>query len=229
LGPIAGQCVDFCKGKNIVIPQGTCESNLTSHGGRIKKDMGLGKTAKDDILGFMLHGALAIDFESGVALGFPDIQIWDRGQLRTTKKERDYAQQPIADKESNKWLKSVGNSETILKEAANITFVGDRGPHIYNLYCCHRQANVDHVVGGRFDRKTANGSSTKGALAQTTVWHHHDLEILGDIRKNVQKRTAAMSLKWAGIEIELPGGHMDKALPKSIPMTVVETKETIGT
>jgi len=144
----------------------------------------LGKTAKDDILGFLLHGPLSIDFESGMALGFPDIQIWDRGHLGdTTVKERNHAQQPIAEKESNKWLKAVRNSETVLREAASITFVGDRESDIYNLYCCHKQDNANYVARCHFDRKTTTGTTIKEVLAQATEMHGYDLEIMGDARQ----------------------------------------------
>jgi hypothetical protein len=64
--PITEASMDFCKGKSIVVINDTCEFNLTSHSNRIKKDTGLGKTAKDDILGFMLHSGLAIDFSAFV-------------------------------------------------------------------------------------------------------------------------------------------------------------------
>lgn len=223
--PITQDVITFCKGKTIVIPQDTCEFNLTSHSNRIKKDTGLGKTAKEDILGFILHSALAIDFESGMVLGFSDIQLWDRSKLATTKKERNYAQQAIVDKESNKWLKAINHSETILKEAANITFVSDRESDIYSLYCCHKQANVDYVIRGRIDRKTTTGSSVNQLLAATPEQHTYALEILGDIRTNVQKHTATMCLKWVAVEIVVSVGNINKTLPKSIPITVVKATE----
>lgn len=224
--PITQDCLTFCKGKNIVVLHDTCEFNLTSHSNRIRKGTGLGKTAKDDILGFLLHGSLSIDFESGMALGFSDIQIWDRSHLKnTTVKERNHAQQPIAEKESNKWLKAVRNSEVILKEAASITFVSDRESDIYNLYCCHKQDNVTYVVRCHFDRKTITGSTIKEVLAETTEKHRYDLEILGDVRTNVKRHIATMSLKWATVAIAAPVGNVDKTLPKSIDITVVEARE----
>ena len=73
--PITQDAITFCNKKHIVILQDTCEFNLTSHSNRIKKGTGLGKTAKADVLGFMLHSALAIDFASGMVLGFSDIQL----------------------------------------------------------------------------------------------------------------------------------------------------------
>ena len=73
--PITQDCLGFCKAKNIIVLNDTCEFNLTSHGNRIRKATGLGKTAKDDILGSLLHGSLSIDLESGMALGFSDIQV----------------------------------------------------------------------------------------------------------------------------------------------------------
>jgi hypothetical protein len=226
ISPIAQDCLAFCKGKNIIVTNDTCEFNLTSHSNRIKKDTGLGKISKNDVLGFILHSSLAIDFEQGLVLGFPDIQIWDRSKLTTTKKERNYAQQPIEDKESNKWLQAVNNSETILKEAASITFVSDRESDIYDLFCCHKQPNVHYVIRSKFDRKTTTGNSIKKVLAQTSIQHSYALEILGDIRTNIKKHTANISLKWATVNIAIPQSNKSKSLPSSIPVTVVEAKET---
>ncbi|MDI9311115.1 MAG: hypothetical protein QM535_12940 [Limnohabitans sp.] len=79
----------------------------------------------------MLHGSLAIDFESGVVLGFPNIQLWDRGKLTTTKNERKYGQLSIEDKEYYKWIAAVNESEKVLQKAASITFVSDRESDIY--------------------------------------------------------------------------------------------------
>jgi hypothetical protein len=224
--PISNNCLSFCKGRNIIVAHDTCEFNLTSHSNRLKAKTGLGKTASDDVLGFMLHSSLAIDFEQGVVLGFPNIQIWDRSKLTTTKKERNYAKQSIEDKESNKWLQAVKESETTLQEAASITFVSDRESDIYDLFCCHKQPNVQYVVRSRFDRKTTTGQSIQEVLAQTETQHSYALEILGDIRTNIKKHTAKMALKWATVNIVLPQGNKDKSLPKSIPVTVVEAKET---
>lgn len=224
--PITQDAITFCNNKHIVILHDTCEFNLTSHSNRIKKGTGLGKTAKADALGFMLHSALAIDFSSGMVLGFSDIQLWDRSHLDTTKKERNYAQQPISEKESNKWLKAVSHSENIFKEAANITFVSDRESDIYNLYCCHSQTNVAYVIRSRVNRKTITGIGIREVLAQTEVQHTYTLEILGDIRTSIHKHTATMSLKWAAVDIVVPVKNIDKTLPKSIPITVIEAKET---
>jgi hypothetical protein len=224
--PITQDCLTYCKGKNIIVLHDTCEFNLTSHSNRIRKGTGLGKTAKDDILGFLLHGSLSIDFETGMALGFSDIQLWDRSHLGdTTVAKRTYPQQPIAEKESNKWLKAVRNSETVLREAASITFVSDRESDIYNLYCCHKQENVAYVVRCHFDRKTTTGSTIKEVLAQTPEMHSYDLEIMGDVRSDIKRHIAKMSLKWATVDIAAPIGNIDKTLPKSITITVVEAKE----
>ena len=225
LTPITQSCVNFCADKNIVVVNDTCEFNLTSHMGRLKKDSGLGKTANDDVLGFMLHGSLAIDFESGVVLGFSNIQLWDRGKLTTTKNERKYSQLSIEDKESYKWIASVNESEKVLQKAASITFVSDRESDIYNLFCCHKQAHVDYVIRNRVDRKTTTGKTIKDCLAATPELHSYHLEIQGDVRSNIKKHTAKMSLKWVAVEMAIPKKIKDKTLPKSISATAIEAKE----
>lgn len=65
---IVKRCFELCKGRHVLCIQDTTEFNLTRQRGRIKAKSGLGKTAKDDILGFMLHSSLVVDANGGSAV-----------------------------------------------------------------------------------------------------------------------------------------------------------------
>ena len=55
--------------------------------------------------------------------------------------------------------------------------------------------------------------------------HYYDLTVRDDVRKNIEKHTARMGLKWGKISLLKPIGCNDKELPASTAMYVVEAKE----
>ncbi len=222
---ISNHCRTDSKNRDVVVIQDSSEFNLTAHTKRLKINSGLGKTNNDDVLGFLLHSSLAIDFETGIALGFSDIQVWDRGLLTTTRKERDYKHQPIQAKESNKWLKSVSNTEGVLEDSNSITIVCDRESDIYDLYFSHTRSNIDYVIRSNFDRRTESGKTIKTCLSEAETQHTYTIEILGDIRTGAIKRTAQLSLKWTTVKVMKPKSCLNKKLPGYISLTVVEAAE----
>src|ERR1700693_5307738 len=66
---IVKRCAELCKDRHVLCIQDTTEFNLSNQRGRIKAESGLGKTSKNDVLGFMLHSSLVVDAKKGSALG----------------------------------------------------------------------------------------------------------------------------------------------------------------
>ncbi len=55
--------------------------------------------------------------------------------------------------------------------------------------------------------------------------HQYNLMVRGDVRKNVEKRTAIMDLKWSKVAVAKPASSKDKELPNSKELCVAEAKE----
>jgi len=222
---IVKRCGELCKDRHLLCIQDTTEFNLSGHKGRVKAQTGLGKTTKEDVLGFMLHSSLVIDADVGSALGYSYIKAWDRKEDEPDRHERKYKKLPIEQKESYKWIAASNQSKTLLKQAHTITIVADRESDIYDLLSTVPEEHVHLLIRSNANRQVATGGKLEDYLNSLPVMHQYDLMVRGDIRKSIEKRTAIMDLKWSKVAVSKPANSKDKELPKSKELYVVEAKE----
>ena len=221
---IVKRCGELCAGRHLLCIQDTTEFNLSGQRGRIKPGSGLGKTSKEDILGFMLHSSLTVDADRGSALGFSYIKLWERKEDALNRHERKYQQQPIEYKESYKWIAATKQSQTLLQAADSITIVADRESDIYHLLTCADGRKVHLLIRSNFNRPLADGSKLTDYLNSLPVMHRYDLSISRDVRKGIEKRTAQMSLKWCQVNVR-KAKRSKSGLPDTTALFVVEAKE----
>lgn len=125
----------MCGGRHLLCIQDTSEINLSSHQGRLAAESGLGRSDKAD--GgpcFKVHPGLVLEAESMNPLGFSPIKMFHRPQALPDKRQRNYARQPIEEKESYKWLEVAQASKQILQNAASVPFIEDREGDIYEQF-----------------------------------------------------------------------------------------------
>lgn len=222
---IVNRCGQICKGRHVLCIQDTTEFNLSKQRGRIAADSGLGRTSKDDVLGFMLHSSLVIDADKSTALGYSFIKVWHREEDSPDRHERKYQQQSIENKESYKWIEATRQSSTLLKEAALITIIADRESDIYDLIAEEYDSKIQLLLRCNFNRRLASGVFIKEHLNNLEVMHEYTLEVRGDVRKNIEKRTAKMELKWDKVTLTKPKNCHGDTLPKTKELYIVEAKE----
>lgn len=222
---IVKRCGELCKGRHVLCIQDTTEFNLSSHQGRLKQESGLGKTTKEGVLGFMLHSSLVIDGCVGSALGYSSIKAWERKETVADRHERKYKQLPIQQKESYKWIESASQSKTLLQTAKTITIIADRESDIYDLLAAIPDEQTHLLVRSNTNRNIEGGDKLVDYLNRLPVMGCYDLQVRGDVRKNITKRTAAMDLKWGKVALLKSSSCQDKALAASKDMYVVEAKE----
>jgi hypothetical protein len=222
---ITGRCSQLCKGRHVLCIQDTTEFNLTSQKGRKIPNSGLGRTSKDDVLGFMMHSSLVVDATKTTALGYSYIKLWHRDPDSPNRHERDYQHLAIEDKESYKWVEAAEKSKEILSEAAQITIVADRESDIYDLLAGDFGERTSLLLRSNFDRRLTGGKKLQEHLNSRAVMHEYELELTGDIRKNMPKRKAYMELKWDKVELVKPKTCKNKSLPSSVAVYVVEARE----
>lgn len=125
----------LCTGKEVLVLQDTTDFNFANHRGRLQPNTGIGVAGgSDKWLGFFLHSSLVLDQADETVLGFSDIQLWHRDQVRIDREQRGYKKLPIEEKESFKWIKASKESKKHLSAAASITFVEDREGDIYEQF-----------------------------------------------------------------------------------------------
>lgn len=222
---IIKRCGSLSTGRHVLCIQDTTEFNLTSHYRRVKSESGLGKTTKEGILGFMLHSSLVIDSTLGSVLGYSSIKPWDRDEEGPDRHERDYKQQPIQEKESYKWIASACQSKEFLSQARMLTIIADRESDIYDLLGSVPDNKTHVLIRSSTDRRIEGGKKMTDYLNGLPEMHRYDLEVRGDIRTNITKRTASIGLKWGKVNILKPESCHDKGLPASKEIFVVEAKE----
>jgi hypothetical protein len=222
---IVHRCGALSKGRNLLCIQDTAEFNLSNQQGRIKKDSGLGKTTKEGILGFMLHSSLVVDADKGSALGYSFIKLWERKADAPDRHERNYKSLPIEQKESNKWLEATAQSKELLKDAGSITIVCDREADIYDLLESVSGEHIHFLIRSSSNRQLSGKIKLQDYLTQLPMMHQYELSISGDVRKNIEKRTAQMSLKWGKVSVLKPPSCKNKALSPSKELYVVEARE----
>src|SRR5882724_2831447 len=83
---------------------------------------GLGKVKKGKSHGVLLHAMLAVDADSGAALGLVAGQVWTRNGAVGTS----HAKRRLTDKESVRWPATVDAARPVLAGAATVTVVNDR-------------------------------------------------------------------------------------------------------
>lgn len=223
---IVKRCGELSAGRHVLCLTDTSEFNLESNRGRIKSGSGVGKTTKEGILGFMLHGSLVVDADRSTALGYCSIEMWHRPEDEPNDDDRQYQKRPIEEKESYKWIKAAEKSRKELAQARQITVVADREADIYDLFGRYAGAGLHLLIRSKSDRRiNENKEKLTDHLLQQPEQHVHSIEIKGDIRKGIEKRKAELSLKWTTVELGKPRSCNDKDLPASVPVTVVEAKE----
>jgi hypothetical protein len=222
---IVNRCGSICFGRHLLCIQDTTEFNLSGQAGRVKDKTGLGKTTKDGILGFMMHSSIVVDASKGSALGYSYIKVWDRKAETPDRHERKYQQLPIAEKESYKWIEASKNSKELLSQAQTITIVADRESDIYDMIAAIPDQKTHLLIRSNTDRKIVGGGTLTEHLNAKQEIHFYDLKVRGDIRKNIEKHTAIMELKWSKVSLLKPGGCNDKGLPISTALYVVEAQE----
>lgn len=119
----------------MVCLEDSTEINLSSHGGRIKRDTDIGTTNanKEQGLGFFLHPCLVVDAGEGTPYGYADVKVWNRPLRFTSKHERNYNALPIEQKESYKWIEVSKNTRTALSDVVEgMVIVQDREGDIYD-------------------------------------------------------------------------------------------------
>lgn len=226
---IVKRCGQLCKDRHVLCIQDTTEFNLSGQRGRIKAESGLGKTTKEGILGFMLHSSFVVDATIGSPLGYSYIKTWERKQDAPDRHSRKYKKLPIEDKESHKWIAATNQSKDLLREAATITIVGDRESDIYDLLVAVDGKKTHLVIRSNSNRRIVGGGKLLDYLEGLPVMHEYDLIIRGDVRKNIEKRTARMALKWGKVELIKSEQCKNKQAPASQQMYVVEAHEMHNT
>lgn len=112
-----------------------------------------------------------------------------------------------------------------MQGAKTITIVADRESDIYDLLTAVDGEKMHLLIRSSFNRKISGGDKLSDYLNSLPVMYEYDLFIRGDVRKNIEKRTAHIALKWGKTTLLKPEKCKDKQASAGKEMYVVEARE----
>jgi hypothetical protein len=123
------------QGKTILCLQDTSEANFCAHSRALKvNDRHLGPVGNQDHVGFFMHPSLCLDMADGLPLGFSDVFLFNRSWQQADKHQRRYKTQPLAEKESYRWLERAKESKRRLSSAAYVLLISDRESDLFTMF-----------------------------------------------------------------------------------------------
>jgi len=207
-------------GKHVLCIQDTTEINYSSHSGRLRaSDPELGPITHQYDVGFFLHPSLVLDAESGLALGFADVQVWNRRWDQPDRHERNYPKQPLEEKESYRWLAAAEVAQERLSQAARVTHIADREADIYQLFS--RFTGGDLLIRAQTNRRTAEGLLSD-YLEKLAVSGEVTLPIRGNNGR--KKRKAQLQIRFSAVRLLRPKNNRKGEAPW-VDLHVVEVLE----
>jgi Transposase DNA-binding/Transposase Tn5 dimerisation domain len=193
----------------VLAVQDTSEIDYTSH----VAAQGLGYLGTSKQRGLLLHTVLALT-PDGVPLGLLGQQQWVR-PLDQLGKSKLRKRLPISEKESNKWLVGLSNTNVAAQAAPTTTFisVADREADIYDLFAAKRAANCELLVRACRPRNLAGGEHLYDYVAAQPVV----AEVMVQVPKRDKQpaRIAAMSVRYAQVELK-PTNRKQAALSLAV-------------
>jgi hypothetical protein len=204
-------------GRHVLAIQDTSEINFRT---TRKRRRGLGEIGKGVGRGLLLHAMLAVDASSGSCLGLVGGWIWTRrGRVKIAHQKRR-----SKNKESHRWTTTAEQGKTVLAAAAMVTVVADRESDIFAEWATLPEPNFHLITRSMHDRRLANGDSlyAMGARFAFTTTRIVALPAR-DLKRSA--RLAKLTLRFGKVDLARPKNTLDRGLPKSVPLTLIEVVE----
>ncbi len=224
---MSSNCVSCVGNKSVLCIQDTSEISLYNHKNRIKKDEFIGtiNSSDDGGLGFFIHPSFVVDSQTLMPYGFSDVKIWNR-TLEQNKVQRKHKDKlvPIEEKESYKWIESSQNTKKALENASEIIIIQDREGDIYEQFCIVPDAKTHLLIRAKSNRILQDDQRLFEHLSSNPLQGTYTIELDGDKRRNIKKRTATIEVRFS--EIIIRGNqYTNKNLPEKITLYAIEAKE----
>lgn len=169
--------------------------------------------------GLYLHPSLAVDAASGAILGLTHAIFLSRTQGKKAQRRS----QPIAEKESQRWLDGAARSAEVCRAAARLTVIGDRENDIFQAFALRPQG-ADLLVRAAHDRALEDGGKLFAQVDALPVAGRAELGL--PAKPGRKARHAEVAVRFATAQIARPRNGLREGLPGSLAVTVVDVRET---
>ncbi len=220
LEPHAQQTLRRCgEHQTILVIQDTTTLDFTHH--PATQDLGpIGGSSFSR--GFKLHSALAIS-PDGLPLGLLHHHMWTRDPETVGLKHQRHQRQ-TADKESQRWLTALSQTQQMVPPDLQVVTVADREADIFDLFAMERPAHSHLLIRAAYSRRVEHEAKHLWPLLQQTP-------VAGQMTVEVGRgdehpaRQAQVRLRWTDLKLEPPGHHKQRRRLASIPLCGVLVEE----
>lgn len=222
LEPHIKQTGNRCSGcERIIAVQDTTVLDFTTH----SSTAGLGPVGSSEkSRGLLMHSVLALS-RSGVALGLLGMQVWARDEsMRGTAKKR--RSRPVCEKESNKWLVGLEETQSAVSKDQKVLVVGDRESDLFALFVAPRRDGVDLLVRLAHNRAVDDEeyAYVYDALSDADVAGVYDVEVPRQGKRKA--RVAHLEVRISRVTLKVPhSGGRKKAADTGAKVWLIQAKE----
>jgi hypothetical protein len=203
-------------GRHVLAIQDTSEIKFST---TRRQRRGLGKVAKGNARGVLLHAMTAVDANSGSCLGLVGGKVWTReGDVKT-----HHGKRALAKKESARWVTTAEQGKDVLAEADTITVIDDREGDFYAHWALTPGDSVHHLSRAMHDRALVGGESLYEAIERTAFCD----ETVIDLPQRIDRagRKVQLSMRFGSVALKRPTRTGVKHLPESVEVRFVEVVE----
>ena len=204
-------------GRHVLAVQDTSEVAVPTTAQRRR---GLGPVGKGNAYGVLVHAMIAVDAATRACLGLVGGDVWTRAGVNPTP----HRKRPLEGRESVRWINTSQRAKQVLKSAAMVTVVDDREADIYPKWAVLPEADFHLLTRAMSDRKLAGGGTLFNVAARFAVAGRRTIELPARPPTRA-KRSAILELRFGEVEICRPRDELDRGLPKTVQLRLVEVQE----
>jgi hypothetical protein len=224
------RCSRLVEDRNILVINDTTDFNFGDHHNYLDaEDEHLGPMCNEGEMGFYLHPGLVVDADDGMGLGFSYIKIWNRRHGKGTKRDRNYFQLPLEEKESYRWIECGLESKKNLAKAKHLTIIADRESDIYQEFVMLPDDKTDLIIRSSQNR-CLEDSDTKlyETLSEMPSFGDYRLKVRANPKNKRDARDTVIEVRYKKVRIKKPSTLKHKSLLGYTEVYAVEAKEKSG-
>jgi hypothetical protein len=207
--------------KTVLAVQDTTSLNYTTQ----TKMEGIGYIS-GNTLGVNIHSCLAVT-EDGLVLGVLAQSSYNRTQPHNNERTHDSKKvRALEDKESFRWIQTLGGSTVNVPLGVHIVTVCDREGDMYELFDEAERAGQAFLIRIAQNRKTVENKKIMDEIRAKPCLGRVKTKIPRDSRAGVKEREATLQIRYADFEVKRPNIlNKNKGLKETQKVNVIYVRE----